>query len=74
MSSDYPKFRVIAGILNFDDSHVEYDEVMHDVHVARTGRYEIVSQPKTSTDKMGNMHVVVEVVDHGPEAGKPTRF
>lgn len=71
----YPVFRVVTGILNQDDEHDDYDEVMQDVFVARTGRFKIVTEARTSLDpKSGLMYVVVEVVDNGPEAERELRF
>ncbi len=71
----YPQFRVVTGVLNAASEHDDYDEVMQDVYVARTGRYRLLTDPKTSLNpKTGDMHVVVEVVDNGPEAERELRF
>lgn len=71
----YPVFRVITGVLNVDGAHDEYDEVMQDVYVTRSGRYRIVTNAKTSIDpKTGDMHVMVEIVDNGPESERAMKF
>ena len=71
----YPQFRVITGILNAAGEHDDYDKIMQDVYVARTGRYRLLSDPKTSINpKTGDLNVTVEIVDNGPESEREIRF
>jgi len=71
----YPQFRVVTGVLNAEGEHDDYDEVMQDVYVARTGRFRLLSDAKTSLNpKTGEVNVVIEVVDNGPEAERELRF
>ena len=61
----YPKFRSITANLSVEPG--DYEEVMQDVMVDKTGRYTIVSQPKRYWDvKDGSVHVTLDVIDNGP--------
>lgn len=64
----YPQFRIVTGVINVDGEHDDYDEVMQDVFIDKTGRYELLSETKTSVDpKSGWITAVVEVRDNGPK-------
>jgi hypothetical protein len=64
-SDTYPQFRTITANLSVNPD--DYEEVMQDVMVDRSGRYTIVSQPKRYWDvKDGSVHVTMDVIDNGP--------
>ena len=65
LSDSYPRFRSITANLSINAD--DYEEVMQDVMVEKTGRYVVVNQPKRYWDqKDGCIHVSLDVIDNGP--------
>lgn len=74
-SGDFPVFEVVTGVLTDPVGHERYDEVMHEVHVAKSRRFKILSEAKTSIDPAtGHVNVVMEIVDYGPDTQKRPVF
>lgn len=70
---EYPRFRIVTGIVNNEFGHELYDEVMHDIHVAKTGRYQLVDDKiKVTSVENGTVTIILHVVDNGPRENYQT--
>jgi hypothetical protein len=68
------QFMVASEVLSAEDGHPIYSEVMQDICVDKTGRFEMLST-KTSIDpQTGAVLVTFEYLDHGPQDDKPIRY
>jgi hypothetical protein len=65
MPPDYPRFRTFTA--NISMYPELYEEIMQDVHVDETGRYELLGEPQKYWDpKDCCFHVTFDYKDNGP--------
>jgi hypothetical protein len=66
MPDGFPRFRSFTANLTYDDTF--YEEIMQDVYVDKTGRYELVTEPHKMWDvKECCFHVQFDFIDNGPQ-------
>lgn len=65
-SKGYPRFQNYTGNLTYGDG--VYEEIMQDIYVDKTGRYELITEPKVMWDpKDCNFHTTFDYIDNGPQ-------